>query len=121
MTKLTKNDIQPLVSIITPLYNAAPFIAQTIASIQAQTYQNWEQIIVDDCSTDNSVDIVRALAALDDRIKLITLSRNSGAAHTRNIATEAAQGKFIAFLDSDDLWHAEKLQKQIAFMQKNSL
>ncbi|WP_035335122.1 glycosyltransferase family 2 protein [Dokdonia sp. PRO95] len=120
MTKLTKNDIQPLVSIITPLYNAAPFIAQTIASIQAQTYQNWEQIIVDDCSTDNSVDIVRALAALDDRIKLITLSRNSGAAHTRNIATEAAQGKFIAFLDSDDLWHAEKLQKQIAFMQKTA-
>ncbi|AWH73720.1 glycosyl transferase [Dokdonia sp. Dokd-P16] len=118
MTKLTKKDIEPLVSIITPLYNAARFIAQTIASVQAQTYQNWEQIIVDDCSTDDSVQIVKALAALDDRIKLITLSRNSGAAHSRNVATEAAQGKFIAFLDSDDLWHAEKLEKQIAFMQE---
>ncbi|WP_339846194.1 glycosyltransferase family 2 protein [uncultured Dokdonia sp.] len=120
MTKLTKKDTEPLVSIITPLYNAAPFIAQTIASIQAQTYQNWEQIIVDDCSTDDSVQIVKALIALDNRIKLITLSRNSGAAHTRNIATEAAQGKFIAFLDSDDLWHREKLSKQIAFMQETS-
>jgi teichuronic acid biosynthesis glycosyltransferase TuaG len=118
MTKLTKKDIQPLVSIITPLYNAAPFIAQTIASVQDQTYQNWEQIIVDDCSTDSSVDVVKALAGFDNRIKLITLSRNSGAAHTRNVATEAAQGTFIAFLDSDDLWHAEKLEKQIAFMQE---
>jgi len=118
MIKPTSIEGKPLVSIITPLYNAAPFIAQTIASIKAQTYEHWEQIIVDDCSTDDSVSLVHTLIAHDDRIKLITLSQNSGAAHTRNIATNAAQGAFIAFLDADDLWHPEKLAKQISFMQE---
>ena len=118
MIKPTRKEIEPLVSIITPLYNAASFIVHTIASIQAQEYQNWEQIIVDDCSTDDGIQIVNALIARDDRIKLITLTQNSGAAHARNVATEAAQGKFIAFLDADDLWQPKKLAKQISFMQE---
>lgn len=119
MTKPINIAKQPLVSIITPLYNAQDFITQTIASIQAQTYQNWEQIIVDDLSTDRSVDRVKALAAADPRIRLMTLTRNSGAAEARNKATAMATGDYIAFLDADDCWHPEKLEKQIAFMQAN--
>lgn len=120
MTKPTKIAEQPLVSIITPLYNAQEFITQTIESIQAQTYQNWEQIIVDDLSTDNSVAIVKEMAAKDARIRLITLTRNCGAAEARNKATELASGDYIAFLDADDCWHPEKLEKQIAFMHANN-
>ncbi|RMB57962.1 glycosyltransferase family 2 protein [Dokdonia sinensis] len=108
-----------LVSIITPLYNGAQFIAQTVASIQAQTYQNWEQLIVDDFSTDDSLAIVKNLAQSDKRIKVISLSQNKGAAHARNEATAVAQGKYVAFLDADDLWHPEKLERQIAFMQQH--
>ncbi|MFT5751108.1 MAG: teichuronic acid biosynthesis glycosyltransferase TuaG [Flavobacteriales bacterium] len=119
MTKPTNIAKQPLVSIITPLYNAQDFITQTIASIQAQTYQNWEQIIVDDLSTDASVTRVKELAATDERIRLITLSRNSGAAEARNKATALATGDYMAFLDADDCWHPEKLERQIAFMQAN--
>jgi glycosyltransferase involved in cell wall biosynthesis len=106
----------PLVSVITPLYNAAKFITQTITSVQNQTYTNWEHLIVDDASSDDSIKIVEALSEKDTRIKLIKTSKNQGAAVCRNIATEKASGKFIAFLDSDDLWHPEKLEKQIAFM-----
>lgn len=120
MTKPTKIAEQPLVTIITPLYNAQDFITQTIESIQAQTYQNWEQIIVDDLSTDSSVAIVKDLAAKDGRIRLITLSRNCGAAEARNKATELASGDYIAFLDADDCWHPEKLEKQIAFMHAHN-
>ncbi len=119
MTKPINKDIQPLVSIITPLYNAQNFIAKTIQSVQAQTYHNWEHIIVDDCSTDSSVEIAGAFAVRDPRIKLSTLSRNTGAAQTRNKAITEAKGKYIAFLDADDLWHPEKLKLQIAFMQKH--
>lgn len=118
MKKLIREGLEPLVSIITPLFNSQDFIAQTIESVQAQTYSNWEQIIVDDCSTDSSISIVNAFAQVDKRIRLITLSRNSGAAISRNIATENARGDYIAFLDSDDMWHPQKLQKQIAFMQQ---
>ena len=113
------NKEAPLVSIITPLYNAQNYISNTIKSIQSQTYKNWEHIIVDDCSTDNSINIVKQYAATETRIHFITLSRNSGAAVTRNKAIEAAKGTYIAFLDADDLWHPEKLSKQIAFMQAN--
>ena len=120
MTKPTKIAEQPLVTIITPLYNAQDFITQTIESIQAQTYQNWEQIIVDDLSTDSSVAIVKELAAKDGRIQLLTLSQNCGAAEARNKATELASGDYIAFLDADDCWHPEKLQKQITFMKTHN-
>jgi glycosyltransferase involved in cell wall biosynthesis len=84
--------------------------------VQAQTYTNWEHILVDDCSTDDSVKIIEKYASLDNRVKLIKLSKNSGAGFARNTAIEVAKGKFIAFLDADDYWHKDKLNKQIAYM-----
>ncbi|RMA65974.1 glycosyltransferase family 2 protein [Ulvibacter antarcticus] len=110
---------QPLVSIITPLYNAERFISETIISIQKQSYTNWELIIVDDLSTDTSVEIVENFSLEDKRIHLFKRDLNAGAAVCRNKATELAKGDFIAFLDSDDLWHPEKLQKQLQFMLDN--
>lgn len=109
-----------LVSIITPNYNSEKFIAQTLQSIRAQTYKNWELIIVDDCSTDKSLDIIETYSKTDKRIKVIKLNENSGAGIARNKAIEEATGNFIAFLDSDDLWHPEKLEKQLAFMVQNN-
>ena len=108
----------PLVSVITPSYNSAAFLSECIQSVLQQTYTHWEQIIVDDASTDTSVEIAQNLADKDARIKVIQLSENKGAAFCRNKATETAQGDYIAFLDSDDLWHPEKLAKQIALMEK---
>lgn len=105
-----------LVSIITPGYNCADFIADTIRSIQAQTYSNWELLITDDCSTDNSREIIIAFADRDSRIKLLCLSENSGAGVARNNSIREARGRFIAFCDSDDRWYPEKLEKQLAFM-----
>lgn len=107
-----------LVSIITPSYNTAQYISKTIESVKAQTYQNWEMIIVDDCSSDDTDNVV--LPYLEDkRIKYIKNEVNSGAAISRNIALREAKGKWIAFLDSDDLWTPEKLEKQIHFMEEN--
>lgn len=111
--------IDDLVSIITPAYNAAEYIAETIESVLAQTYPKWEMLIVNDCSKDNTAEIVQSYAAKDKRIKLINLKQNSGAAVARNTAIQNAQGRYIAFLDSDDLWKKEKLQKQLNFMQQN--
>ena len=108
-----------LVSIITPTYNCGPFIAETIASAQAQTYTNWEMIIVDDCSTDNTREIVEEIAEQDARVKYYCLEENSGAAVARTRAMEIAEGEYMAFLDSDDLWMPEKLETQIAFMRNN--
>lgn len=108
-----------LVSIITPTYNCARFIAETIQSVQAQSYTNWEMIISDDCSTDNTREVIAPYLASDSRIKYICNEKNSGAAITRNNALKVAQGRWIAFLDSDDLWLPEKLEKQIKFMQNN--
>lgn len=110
---------QPLVSIITPVYNAEKFISDTVDSVRNQTYQNWEMILVDDVSKDSSVSIIQDYMKLDNRIKLIQLTENSGAAVARNTAIEAAEGKYIAFLDSDDLWYSNKLEKQIEFMMEN--
>ena len=111
--------IDDLVSIITPAYNAAAYLVETIESVLSQTYQNWEMLIVNDCSKDNTAAIVQSYATKDKRIKLINLKQNSGAAVARNTAIQNAQGRYIAFLDSDDLWKKEKLQKQIRFMQQN--
>lgn len=108
-----------IVSIITPSHNSAPFISETIQSVLNQSFSDWELIIVDDCSTDNSVDVIQSFVERDSRIKLIQLSENSGAAVARNRAIEVAQGRYIAFLDSDDLWLPDKLKKQLAFMQTN--
>ena len=117
--ELRQQYIDDLVSIITPAYNAAAYIAETIESVLAQTYQNWEMLIVNDCSKDNTAEIVQSYAVKDKRIKLINLKQNSGAAAARNTAIQNAKGRYIAFLDSDDLWKEEKLQKQIQFMQQN--
>lgn len=107
------------VSIITPSYNSKAFIRATIDSVKAQSFQNWEMIIVDDCSSDNSVEVIQSFADQDPRIKLIQLTENSGAAVARNKGIEAAKGRYIAFLDSDDAWSPDKLEKQLAFMQAN--
>lgn len=110
---------QELVSIITPSWNCGRFLEDTIKSIQAQTYQNWELLFQDDCSTDDTKEKVARLAAEDPRIKYECNSQNSGAAITRNNALKRATGKWVAFLDSDDLWLPEKLEKQVSFMQEN--
>ncbi len=106
-----------LVSIIMPSWNTGRFIAETINSVIAQTYSNWELLIVDDCSTDDTDKIVASFK--DNRIKYFKNERNSGAALTRNRALREAKGEWIAFLDSDDLWAPKKLEKQIAFMKEN--
>ena len=107
-----------LVSIIMPSYNTEKYISESIASVQKQTYADWELIIVDDCSTDNTDEIVKPFLS-DKRIKYIKNETNSGAAVSRNRALREAKGKWIAFLDSDDLWLPVKLEKQIAFMKEN--
>ena len=107
------------VSIIMPSYNTANYIAESIKSVLTQTYNNWELIIVDDCSTDNTDDIV-ADFLVDNRIKYLKNEQTSGAAISRNRALREANGKWIAFLDSDDLWNPEKLEKQISYMKNNN-
>lgn len=109
---------QGLVSIITPVYHAERFIEQTILSVQAQTYQDWEMILVDDCSNDRSGEIINRLAAQDARIRYYRLEKNSGAAVARNTAIGHARGEYLAFLDSDDLWNPEKLSRQLSFMKE---
>lgn len=107
-----------LVSIITPTYNCGKFIAETIESVLGQTYTNWEMIIVDDCSTDNTANVVSQYH--DPRIQYHSLKINSGASIARNKALKLAKGKWIAFLDSDDLWKPEKLMHQLEFMVNNN-
>lgn len=107
-----------LVSIIMPSYNSASFISESIQSVLAQTYKDWELIIVDDCSLDNTDDVVKPYL-VDARIRYLKNEKNSGAAVTRNMALREARGKWIAFLDSDDLWMSDKLSKQIRFMENN--
>ena len=108
----------PLVSIITPCYNAESFISMTIESILAQTYQNWEMIIVDDGSNDESTHIVTTYAKQDSRVKLILNKKNMGVAKSRNTGTREATGQYIALLDSDDTWLPEKLEKQLELMNR---
>lgn len=109
-----------LVSIITPTWACGDFIAETIKSIQAQTYQNWELLIQDDYSKDNTLEVVKPFMEADNRIKYECNPQNSGAAITRNNALRRATGRWIAFLDSDDLWEPEKLEKQLDFMIKHN-
>ena len=104
-----------LVSIIMSSYNTAKFISETIECVLAQTYPNWELLIVDDCSTDDTDEVVRPYLA-DERIHYVKNDTNSGAAISRNRALREAKGKWVAFLDSDDLWLPEKLEKQLCFM-----
>lgn len=109
-----------LVSIITPMYKGAAFVGETIESVQAQTYKNWEMIIVDDCSPDGGAGIneVKKYAEKDNRIILIESKKNRGSSGSRNIALEKAQGRYIAFLDSDDIWLPTFLEEQLKFMKE---
>ena len=111
---------EKLVSVIMPTYNCGKFIEETIKSVVNQTYKNWELIIVDDCSKDNTEDIINRYAECDNRIIYHKLETNQGAAVARTKAMEMARGSYMAFLDSDDLWKNDKLEKQINFMEKNS-
>lgn len=106
-----------LVSIITPCFNSEKFLLETYQSIKSQTYSNWEWIIVDDCSTDRSVEIINSF--LDDRINLIILPSNQGAAKARNLALRKANGRYITFIDSDDLWLPNFLETTIQFLIEN--
>jgi teichuronic acid biosynthesis glycosyltransferase TuaG len=106
-----------MVSIITPAWNSSAYIAETIDSVLDQTYEDWEMIVVDDFSSDSTNHIVRGYMVMDDRIRLISLEKHVGPAEARNTAIRAARGRYIAFLDSDDLWHPQKLERQLDFMQ----
>lgn len=109
---------QPLVSVIMPAYNSERFIADSIRAVQAQTMPDWELLITDDCSTDSTAEIVREFAKADSRIKLFQLEKNSGGGVARNRSISEAKGRYIAMCDSDDRWLPEKLEKQIAFMER---
>ena len=108
------------ISIIVPMYNAEKFIGKTIESVLAQTYQNWEMLIMNDVSTDNSLAIVSLYAKKDERIKIVNTEKNVGVVKGRNFLIDLASGKYIAFLDADDYWHNEKLEKQIKFMKEKN-
>lgn len=110
------------ISIITPCYNSASFIAPTLESVLAQTFEDWEMLVVDDCSTDDSAAIVQEYTRRDSRIQYYrTDSPSGGPSIPRNIGLEHARGEYVAFLDSDDLWLPEKLEEQLSFMQANKL
>lgn len=117
-------DKENLVSIIVPVYNASAYIEETLRMVQRQTYENWELILVDDCSTDNSRELIlaykgrTAASGRRQRIQLIELQKNSGAAAARNAGIDASNGRYIAFLDADDGWMRDKLQKELAFMKE---
>lgn len=110
---------QPFVSIITPVYNAEAFLAETVASVLGQSFTNWELILIDDCSTDSSTSLMRKFSAEDSRIHSHSLETNQGAAVARNTGLALARGRYIAFIDSDDCWLPDKLSEQLAFMQEH--
>jgi len=111
------NPIKDLVSIITPVYNAETTLKTTIESILNQTYKNWELILVNDASTDQSTQVAKALIGKDKRISWIEMPQNAGAAKARNLAIDRARGQYLAFLDADDAWDSKKLEKQLSFMK----
>lgn len=113
--------LQPLVSIITPTFNCEQYLPQTIESVLLQSYCNWELIIVDDCSTDRTLEVAYNWRDKDIRIQVFSLDSNLGSGPARNFAIERAKGEFIAFLDGDDIWHKEKLHLQVNFMLENDI
>lgn len=110
----------PQISIVVPVYNAASYIRQTIDMVLKQTFTDWELILVEDCSKDDSEAVLRALEQelQDDRIRVIYKEQNEGAAKARNAGVDAACGRYLAFLDADDIWMEDKLEKELAFMQE---
>ena len=111
--------MKKLVSIITPAYNASKTLNETFESVLSQTYDAWEWIVVNDCSKDDTKDVLENLAKKDSRVVVVNLDKNGGAANARNEGIKLAKGEYIAFLDADDLWDKTKLDKQIQFMKKN--
>lgn len=112
---------KPKISIVTPVYNASLFLPETISTVQYQTNHDWEHIFVDDGSSDESVEIIKKAQKKDKRIKLIQFKKNSGAAKARNAGTQAAKGRYLAFLDADDLWLSHKLHSQLDFMESHKV
>lgn len=108
-----------LVSIITPCFNCAEYLPETIQSVRSQTYGNWEMLIVDDASNDDTLAIAQGYSDIDPRVRVIALPSNSGAAVARNAALHVSKGRYIAFLDSDDIWLPHKLEKQVCFMRSS--
>lgn len=107
-----------MVSIVVPVYNAERFLPKTIGLVQKQTYRDWELILVDDCSSDNGAAIVRQYAKDDTRIRLIQQEVNAGAARSRNLGISQANGRYLCFLDADDIWTSQKLEKELAYMKE---
>lgn len=112
--------IDGLVSVVIPMYNSGKYITPTIQSVLCQTYNNLEVIVVDDCSKDNSIEVVEGLAKDDARIRCISQEKNGGAAVARNRGIKEAKGRYIAFLDSDDLWTPDKIEKQLVLMKEKN-
>ncbi len=108
-----------LVSIITPVFNAARWLPENFATVRAQTLSDWEQIFVDDASSDGSVAMLQAAAARDARLRLLCMAGNAGPSAARNLALKQARGRFIAFLDADDLWHSDKLSRSVEWMTRH--
>lgn len=108
----------PLVSVIMPAYNAERFLEEAVRSVMNQTFQDWELLILDDCATDGTYALAERLAAEDDRITLIKNEQNMGVARTRNRGFDLCRGKYVALLDSDDVWHPDKLEKQLNRMEE---
>lgn len=113
--------MNPLVTIITPCYNSADFVPFTINSVLEQSYTNWELIVIDDKSSDDTCAVIDAYTQQHNNIKLIKLEKNGGVANARNVGLAEAKGKYIAFLDSDDIWLKDKLAKQVAYMEQRNL
>ena len=109
-----------LVSVIMPAYNCEQTVLASVECVQHQTYENWELIIVDDCSTDNTSKICERIAHVNEKIKVVSLSQNGGVANARNKAISLSKGRFLAFLDSDDLWDRNKLSTQVNLMQRSN-
>lgn len=110
-----------LVSIITPVFNASKYLDQIFRCLQSQSHSDWEWLAVDDCSTDDSYNILQTCAMMDSRVNIFKNNKNSGPSHSRNCGLDHAQGEYIAFLDADDLWSPSKLERQILFMQEKGI
>ena len=117
--QILQTDRTPLVSVVMPAYNCAKYIAQAIVSVQDQSLKDWELLVMDDASGDETASIVLELAKADPRIKLHTNPTNMGTAQCRNRAMQISRGQYIAYLDSDDIWHPEKLERQLARMKQS--
>ncbi len=113
--------IEPLVSVIMPAYNAQDHVAESITSVIEQSYTNWELLVIDDVSADDSLKIITAIAEKEKRIKIFSTGTRSGSARTRNTGITQAAGKYIAFLDADDIWSKNKLERQIRFMMEKEI